>query len=154
MTKPDADVAELGARVSGLEKNFGDFATKTDGQFLAMRNEQAQNFAALRQESAASLSELNRSIQGVVGTVNRGTPWGVILTGLGVGFSIMCGIGALAYSPIKESTARLELQVDRMSEKIVPRVEHERLWRQNERTIDRLITRLDRLDGRLPKESP
>lgn len=53
------------------------------------------------------------------------TPWGVIITGIGVGLSIIVAIGTLAYIPIQRTTEDLSSDLIRLQESSVSRSEYE-----------------------------
>ena len=85
------------------------------------------------------------------------TNWGPIWSALGVMTAMLGLLGAVVYAPIKESTNRLERDVATLELKlrdqetslrseIVPRREHEQFWRQYEKSLDRIVTRIDRLE--------
>jgi multidrug resistance efflux pump len=74
------------------------------------------------------------------------TPWALIWSGLGVAASLVGLVGALVLRPIDEAQARLDRVQAAFAAELVPRREHQERWRQEERAIERLESRLDRLE--------
>jgi hypothetical protein len=64
------------------------------------------------------------------------TQWPVIWSAVGVGISVLSLIGAMAYFPIREAQADFRNDLHRLDGEMVPRVEHERIWRYQERLSD------------------
>lgn len=85
------------------------------------------------------------------------TNWGPIWSALGVMTALLGLIGAVVYAPIKEGQSRTEQDLARLERRveagdnglrqdIVPRREHELFWKQYERSLDRVVQRLDRIE--------
>lgn len=85
------------------------------------------------------------------------TPWGVIASFGILGVAVLGGFGKLAYDPIKDTQVRQEILLEKVSERreagdkdlramIVPRSEHELFWKGYDRSLERIVKRLDRLE--------
>jgi exonuclease VII small subunit len=103
----------------------------------------------------ARVQELERGVEGVAREVRkiaerideRGrTPWALIWSGLGVAATLVGVVGALVLRPIEEAQARIERRHSVLAYELVPRREHEERWRFEERTIERLENRIERLE--------
>lgn len=134
---PQAAIASLGTRVTNIETVMGSLGRKLD-DVLAL---------------ISARSQMN---------------WTPILTAAGVITSILGLVGTVIYMPIKEAQTRAEMGLERLQSRselafdkvvarmelndqqiksqMVPRTEHELFWKQYEKTMDRVITRLDRLE--------
>lgn len=128
-------IAHLDSRVTGLEQGMKDVVF------------------AVRELSSDIKDEGRRRAEAVITAQTEAresnkTPWSVILSGGGLAVTIIIAIGTLAYLPIRETQNDFKGQL----KDVVPRVEHERIWRWQERlgeTFDRRIQRLeDKLDRR------
>lgn len=86
------------------------------------------------------------------------TNWGPIWTAIGVMTAVLGLVGTVLYSPIKEAQIRMERDVASLERRLeagdasiraelVPRREHELFWKQYERSLERIVQRLDRIDG-------
>lgn len=133
-------IATIETRVGGLERGIADLSAATTSQF-----------AAMRQETNAALDKVTQAIGNLQGAMAKRAeaPWALILTGIGVAFSILVGIGTLAYSPIRNDLSKIETRVERTESQVVPRVEHSREWALRDRDLDKLEKRLDRLEGKV-----
>jgi hypothetical protein len=85
------------------------------------------------------------------------TNWQPIWAALGVMTSILGLMGAVVYMPIKEAQMRVERDIVAVEQRtregdaalradIVPRREQELFLKQYDRSIERLVTRIDRLE--------
>lgn len=85
------------------------------------------------------------------------TPWNVIWAALGVSFAVIVAIGGLAYAPIIATQARMELDarehyrelradINRVDKDTPSRLEYDRGRIVNDRNLERLERRLDRLE--------
>jgi hypothetical protein len=72
----------------------------------------------------------------------------VIASFAGVALAILVAIGGLAYRPIDAAQSRLEAEMKLLQIQIVPRGEHQEHWRRDERDIERIEKRVDRLESR------
>lgn len=132
-----AEVATLGNRVGHLEKGMSDIAGKLD------------------------------SLVGLISTRGQ-TNWQHILSAGSLLTAVLGLVGTVVYMPIKDSQVRAELSIialgtktesafdkllgrmetrdERISGQIVPRQEHELFWKNYERTMERVVKRLDRIE--------
>lgn len=135
-------------------------------------NENA-HYAALQQRVTGvenSLLQIATSVQNLSNKLDARstTPWAVIATMGLLGVAVLGGFGKLAYDPIKDTQAQQTVVLDRLArkidddakeirentvrterdlrEQIVPRREHERAWGLNDRVLEQLVKRLDRLE--------
>lgn len=120
------------------------------------------HFAALEQRVSGlegSLKDIAGQISGLSNKLDeRGkTPWGIIITGAGVAFSVVVAIGGLAYAPIVTTQARLEFDmrehyrelradINRVDKDTPSRLEYDRGRAVNDRTLERIERRIDRLE--------
>lgn len=89
------------------------------------------------------------------------TNWQPIWSALAVMTAILGLAGAVVYAPIKESQYRTERDLIILDQRIrdgdsalkadiVPRRELEALWKENEKALDRMYSRLERIEHRAP----
>lgn len=85
------------------------------------------------------------------------TNWGPIWSALGTMTAVLGLIGATVYAPIKETQLRMERDIvtldqhqregdNALKAELVPRREHELFWKTYERSLERIVTRIDRLE--------
>lgn len=85
------------------------------------------------------------------------TPWNIIWSAVGVSFAVIVAIGGLAYAPIIATQARMEMDarahyqelrndIQRVDRDTPNRNEYERGRSTNDRNLERLEKRIDRLE--------
>lgn len=127
-----------------------------------MNETSGAHFAALEQRVSGlegSLKDIAGQISGLANKLDeRGkTPWPVIWSAIGVSFTMVVAIGGLAYAPIVATQARLEAdmrghyaelrgEVQRVDRDTPNRAEYERGRVVNDRNLERIERRIDRLE--------
>lgn len=135
----------------------------------------ASHWAALEQR----VTGLERGVQDILGTLRglsgqliagQKPQWGVIWSALGVMCTGLTLIGGLAYMPVIQNIARLDIAhektvdkitaaIERLDDRIrsgderiraelVPRTEHQRIWDQTVRNFERLDNRISTIERR------
>ena len=74
--------------------------------------------------------------------------WGVIWSALGVGVAILIAIGGLAYAPINSGLSKLDRDLDKHEQIFYTRTEAERGRMLNDRNLERLERRIEKLEDR------
>lgn len=137
-----AEVATLGTRVGQLEKGMNTIGEKLDGLMNLFSSRGQTNW-----QHIISAGSLLTAVLGLVGTVVY----------LPIKDSqIRAEVSILALSAKTEATfekviSRMELRDERIMSQIVPRQEHELFWKNYDRTIERVVKRLDRIEFKAEK---
>lgn len=114
---------------------------------------EAAHYAALDQRVTGLEGAVKDIASGVrdLGTKldnNSKTPWPTIISLAGVAVAILVAIGGLAYRPIDAAQSRLESELKIVQLQIVPRGEHTEHWRRDEKDVDHLRHRIEKLEDR------
>jgi hypothetical protein len=133
--KTSERIAHLDSRVTGLEQGIKDVVSavrdlSTDFKQDSVRRAEAQ----LKAQSDARESSK--------------TPWGVIFAGLGVMLAVITAIGGALYAPIHSTQTEIKTEL----RDVVPRVEHERIWRWQERLGEGFDRRIQKLEEKFDRQ--
>jgi hypothetical protein len=125
---------------------------------MASEHSAGANFAALEQRVTGlegGVAKIQTSLDNLASNlaVNAKTPWGVILTGIGVMAGVMTTIGGLAYLPVREGIGEVKSAIRELDRQQVPRVEHEKVWEFQRRLGDSSVRRIERLEDDLYRRS-
>ena len=132
---PDAEYGRLEQRVYGIEQSFASLVQQ-------MERDRSELAAQMAQDRAHFDTRFS-SLQEMVADRSR-TPWGVLIAGLSLIVTMMVALGTLAYLPIKTQMEDTKGEVARLTAIMVPRVELERDWGRNEKTLGGLAELIQR----------
>lgn len=126
--------------------------------------------AAHHQDNLAKMAALEQRVSGiesglnsVIATLNRVsdkldtksvTPWSQIWSAIGVMLTAAAIVGGLAFRSIEGTLIRHEVDLRQISAQTVPRAEHEGRWRQDDREMDILRRRFERVEDQVFKRPP
>lgn len=122
---PDAHLAALAQRVTGIEGQISAMVTHNDHQFSA-------------------LSSQIKSLSDAMAAKSQ-TPWGTLISAMGVLIVVIAYGGNLALAPVIQRIGTAETSIDAIRFGIVPRGEHERVWLNADHDRDNLQRQVDEL---------
>lgn len=102
--------------------NGSGVGVRTDNEKFAALDERVTNlrssFQALEHSTTAGFGRLDAKLGEMSIAFQQGqqTPWSTIWTAVGVAFSILIGVGYLAYTPVQVNQTRLEASLTKLSE--------------------------------------
>lgn len=119
-----------------------------------MSNGDDAHYAALSQRVTGledSIRGIRGDIAGLVSAVNERsrTPWGILITALGVVLVIVKTGGDLSLAPLIQAIDRNQTDIASITAGLVPRGEHEERWRSLGAEDENLQRQIDGLDEAL-----
>lgn len=125
----------LDIQVRGLE---GDVRELKDG-IAGLDAKIDKSIASLAHEVRSAVASLTNQF-----TERQRTPWGVLISGAMAIVAVLAIVGNQAISPLNEAQRILAAKVERMEERVVPRVEHQVHWEAEETRHREMTLRIQR----------
>lgn len=132
-----AEVATLGTRVGQLEKGMGVIGDKLDALVGLISARGQTNWTHIF--AAGSLLTAVLSLVGAV-------VYMPIQTGQVRNEQAIMALATKTEATFDKVIARMEAKDERITNMMVPRQEHELFWKNYERTMERVVKRLDRIE--------
>lgn len=136
-TTTRVEVANLGTRVGALEQGMNSIGTKLDGLVNLMSSRGQTNWSHI-----LGAGSLLTAILGLVGAV----VYQPIQSGQTRNELAILGLASKTEGTFDKMMSRMETREERIVSQMVPRQEHELFWKNYERTLDRVVKRLDRIE--------
>lgn len=131
LTQPH-ETAALAADVTNLKE--GHAALR--GEVRDFKNDVANGFASIRTSIDSGLGRMSHALD-----TKTSTNWAPI----GIAVSAVVTIGIAFYAGLREQAGRHEAQIESLRDRQVPRIEHERVWREqaeDQRVVNERLRRL------------
>lgn len=132
---PTQSFETLDVQVKGLETDVRDLKDSV----LGLNAEFKQAIASISHEVRTAISGLSNQF-----TERQRTPWGVLISAAMAIVAVLGVVGNQAIGPVTEAQRILATKIERMEDRVVPRVEHQLHWEAEEARYRELTLRIQR----------